>query len=88
MVKASAHHQTRQDIMRVVADLIMLALPPGLPVIMLAVGAIGRARLMKLGMLLKSPEIMKQGAAVDVVCFDKTGTLTRSVVRAWVASRD
>ena len=61
-------------------DLIIFAFPPGLPAVMLVIGAVARGRLLRDGLLLKFPEILKLGAAVDVVCFDKTGTLTSSAV--------
>lgn len=79
-----AQHQYQQSQSDVIVRLLDLALlyaaPPGTPTVMLVVGGIARSRLMNIGMLLKSPEILKQAADVDIVCFDKTGTLTHSTV--------
>ena len=56
------------------------AAPPGLPLVLLLVGVAARILLKKDRLLLLFPEIIKRGAAVDVVAFDKTGTLTDSTV--------
>ena len=80
MIKAPHHHQTAKDVILRLLDTVSLAAPPGLPVLMLIVGLVARSRLKKDGLLLMFPEVLKRGAAVDVVCFDKTGTLTDSAV--------
>ena len=63
----------------------IFAVPPGLPLVLLLIGAAARSVLKKDGLLLLFPEIIKHGAAVDMVCFDKTGTLTDKSVSPPVA---
>lgn len=60
--------------------MIVFAAPPGLPLVLLLIGVAARSFLKRDGLLLLFPEIIKRGAAVDIVCFDKTGTLTDSTV--------
>ena len=62
-------------------DLVIYALPPGLPLVVLNMGSVARKRLKDIGLTLINPSILKLGAAIDIVCFDKTGTLTASTVR-------
>jgi P-type E1-E2 ATPase len=62
-------------------DLVIYALPPGLPLVVLTMGSVARKRLKDIGLMLINPSILKLGAAIDIVCFDKTGTLTASTVR-------
>lgn len=62
--------------------MIIYAAPPGLPLVLLVIGAAARKQLTKDGLKLMFPEIIKRGALVDVVCFDKTGTLTDSKVKS------
>lgn len=79
------HKQSTRDIVGRLLDAALLyAFPPGSPTVMLVVGGVARSRLMNIGLLLKSPEILKQVADVDVICFDKTGTLTHSAVSSCV----
>ena len=63
----------------------IFAVPPGLPLVLLLIGAAARSVLKKDGLLLLFPEIIKHGAAVDMVCFDKTVTLTDKSVSPPVA---
>lgn len=81
-IKASQHSQTPRDVILRLLDSLSYAAPPGLPSLLLLVGVVAQYRLKKEGLLLMLPEILKRGAAVDVVCFDKTGTLTHSAVGA------
>ena len=60
----------------------MYAAPPGLPLMMVLTGTVGRWRLRKEHMTLNFNEALTDGACADVVAFDKTGTLTRSAVRS------
>jgi P-type E1-E2 ATPase len=80
IVKAPQRHQTAKDVILYLLDTVTYAAPPGLPTVLLLVGIIAGGRLKRDGLLLMFPEILKRGAAVDVVCFDKTGTLTQSTV--------
>ena len=80
VVKAPEHKPSAADVIYRLLDLVTFAAPPGLPLVLLLLGAICRSRLKKKGLLLLFPEVVKRGAAVDVVCFDKTGTLTNSAV--------
>lgn len=83
LVKLSAHHQDLKHIIWRLVDLLMYAAPPGLPLVLLVIGAAAASHLKKDGLTLMFPEIIKRGAVVDVMCFDKTGTLTHSSVRLW-----
>ena len=56
------------------------AVPPGLPLMMVLIGTVGRWRLRKERMTLNFNEALSNGACADVVAFDKTGTLTHSAV--------
>ena len=80
MLKARARRQTGLEVACTVLDTLTFAAPPGLPSLMLLVGIVASQRLKKDSLQLMFPEILKRGAAVDVVCFDKTGTLTHSAV--------
>lgn len=60
--------------------MLIFAAPPGLPLVLMLVGAVAQSVLVKDGVLLLRPETIRPGAAVDMVCFDKTGTLTSSMV--------
>lgn len=86
MIKAPEHEQDAKQVIWRLMDLVIFAAPPGLPLVLMLVGAVARDLLLKKdGLLLLSPQILKQGADVDVVCFDKTGTLTDSLVSAATA---
>ncbi len=80
VVMAQVHKQDAQHIIWRLLDLIIYALPPGLPLVVLMMGSVARQRLKDIGLMLINPSILKLGAAIDVVCFDKTGTLTASAV--------
>lgn len=80
MLKASQHKQTTTQVVYRVMDLITFVAPPGLPLLILLLAAVATSRLKQHGLVLLHPEVVKQGAAVDVICFDKTGTLTTSAV--------
>ncbi len=80
MIKAPEHKQTTAQVAWRLVDLVTFAAPPGLPLVLLVLGIVACSRLKKLGMVLLFPEIVKRGAAVDVLCVDKTGTLTDSAV--------
>jgi len=82
IIKAPQHMQDAKQVVWHLLDLVIYAAPPGLPLLLMLVGAVARNILMKDGLMLLFPEIIKRGAAVDVVCFDKTGTLTDSLVSA------
>jgi P-type E1-E2 ATPase len=78
--KAATFAQTPHDILRKIIDMILYAVPVGVPTVMLLIGRIAYQRLAKEKIALMFPESLKVGAIADVVCFDKTGTLTHSVV--------
>ncbi|DBA88976.1 TPA: hypothetical protein ACH3X2_000200 [Trebouxia sp. C0005] len=78
MLKASQHHQSTSQVIYRLLDLVTFVAPPGVPLLLLVLSAVAMMRLRKLGLVLLHGEVVKQGAAVDVVCFDKTGTLTHS----------
>lgn len=80
IIKASHAPQTPKDICLRVADLVIYAAPPGVPLVIQVIGVVARGLLRQDGLELLFPEIIQRGAAVDVVCFDKTGTLTESTV--------
>ena len=80
MLKASQHKQTTTQVVFRLLDLITFVAPPGLPLLILLLAAVATSRLKQHGLVLLHPEVVKQGAAVDVICFDKTGTLTTSTV--------
>lgn len=80
MLKASQHHQSTSQVIYRLLDLVTFVAPPGVPLLLLVLSAVAMMRLRKLGLVLLHGEVVKQGAAVDVVCFDKTGTLTHSTV--------
>lgn len=61
-------------------DVVIFAVPPGLPLVLMLIGAVAQSVLLKAGVLLLRPEIVRPGAVIDMVCFDKTGTLTSSMV--------
>ncbi len=78
---AQVHKQDAQHIWYRLLDLVIYALPPGLPLVVMMMGSVARQRLKEIGLMPINPNILKLGAAIDVVCFDKTGTLTASAVR-------
>lgn len=78
---AQVHKQDAQHITWRLLDLVIYALPPGLPLVVLMMGSVARQRLKDVGLTLINPSTLKLGAAIDIVCFDKTGTLTASTVR-------
>ncbi|DBA85718.1 TPA: hypothetical protein ACH3X1_005287 [Trebouxia sp. C0004] len=78
MLKASQHDQSTAQVIYRLLDLVTFVAPPGVPLLLLVLSAVAMMRLRKLGLALLHGEVVKQGAAVDVVCFDKTGTLTHS----------
>ena len=78
---ARVHKQDAQQITWRLLDLVIYALPPGLPLVVMMMGSVARQRLKDIGLMLINPSILKLGAAIDIVCFDKTGTLTASAVR-------
>jgi len=78
--KAATFKQTPDDVLRKVIDIILYAVPVGVPTVMLLIGRIAYQRLTKEKIALMFPESLKVGALADVVCFDKTGTLTHSMV--------
>ncbi len=80
MLKASQHNQSTAQVIYRLLDLVTFVAPPGVPLLLLVLSAVAMIRLRKLGLVLLHGEVVKQGAAVDVVCFDKTGTLTHSTV--------
>ncbi|KAL0048212.1 hypothetical protein WJX82_010068 [Trebouxia sp. C0006] len=77
--KAAAFKQTPDDVLRKIIDIMLYAVPVGVPTVMLLIGRIAYQRLAKEKIALMFPESLKVGALADVVCFDKTGTLTHSV---------
>lgn len=81
-ITAPHYSQTAHDVMIRLLDTLSYAAPPGLPSVLLLVGAVAQSRLKKEGLQLMFPESLKRGADIDVVCFDKTGTLTHSAVGA------
>ena len=87
LIKAPQHHQDTKHIFWRLLDLVLFAVPPGLPLMLLVIGAAARSELKKDGLILMFPEIMKRGAVVDTVLFDKTGTLTRSTVSLLLYAR-
>ncbi|KAL0053576.1 hypothetical protein WJX82_007835 [Trebouxia sp. C0006] len=78
MLKASQHDQSTDQVIYRLLDLVTFVAPPGVPLLLLVLSAVAMIRLRKLGLVLLHGEVVKQGAAVDVVCFDKTGTLTHN----------
>ncbi len=78
---AQVHKQDAQHITWRLLDLVIYALPPGLPLVVMMMGNVARQRLKDIGLMLINPRILKLGAVIDIVCFDKTGTLTASAVR-------
>lgn len=80
IIKAPQHGQDAKQVIWRLLDLIVFAIPAGLPLVLLLVGAVSQALLQKHGLLLPFPEVVRQGADIDIVCFDKTGTLTGSEV--------
>ena len=60
------------------------AAPPGIPLLVLLIGAVARLILKKDGIQLLFPEIVARGAAINIVCFDKTGTLTENTVSTYM----
>jgi len=82
IIKAPQHGQDAKQVVWQLLDLVIYAAPPGLPLLLMLIGAVARSVLLKDGLMLLFPEIIKRRAAVDVVCFDKTGTLTDSLVSA------
>lgn len=79
-LKAHEHSPSARAVVLRVLDTLSYSAPPGLPSILLLCGIVARWRLKRQGILLMFPEVLKRGAATDVVCFDKTGTLTHSTV--------
>lgn len=80
IIKAPQHYQDTKHIVWRLLDLVLFAAPPGLPLVLMVIGAAARSELKKDGLMLMFPEIIKRGAVVDIVLFDKTGTLTSSTV--------
>ena len=80
LAKVLVFPQTTRDIAYRLLDLLTYSMPISLPTVMLLVAAVAGKRLSMAGIELMFPEVLKHGAAVDVVCFDKTGTLTQSAV--------
>lgn len=80
MIKASQHAQTAKQVFYRLMDVLIFAVPPGLPLVLMLVGAVAQSVLLKAGVLLLRPEIVRPGAVIDMVCFDKTGTLTSNMV--------
>ena len=60
--------------------MLVYAAPPGVPLMMVLHGTVGRWRLRKERMTLNFNEALTDGACAGVVAFDKTGTLTHSAV--------
>ncbi|KAL3153346.1 hypothetical protein ABBQ38_011686 [Trebouxia sp. C0009 RCD-2024] len=79
MIKASQHAQTAKQVFYRLMDVLIFAVPPGLPLVLMLVGAVAQSVLLKAGVLLLRPEIVRPGAVIDMVCFDKTGTLTSNM---------
>ncbi len=82
LLKAHERAQSAHQVILRLCDTLTFAAPPGLPSLLMLVGFVARRRSRKDGLQLMYPEILKRGAACDVVCFDKTGTLTHSAVSA------
>ena len=82
LLKAHERSQSAHEVILKLCDTLTFAAPPGLPSLLMLVGFVARRRSKKDGLQLMFPEILKRGAACDVVCFDKTGTLTHSAVSA------
>lgn len=78
--RAATFKQTPHDVLRKIIDIILYAVPVGVPTVMLLIGRVAYQRLAKEKIALMFPESLKVGALADVVCFDKTGTLTHSMV--------
>ncbi len=95
LIKAHERAQSAHEVILKLCDTLTFAAPPGLPSLLMLVGFVARRRSKKDGLQLMYPEILKRGAACDVVCFDKTGTLTHSAVSVpgtsflsiWVCSK-
>ncbi|KAL0030094.1 hypothetical protein WJX79_006699 [Trebouxia sp. C0005] len=77
--RAATFKQTPHDVLRKIIDIILYAVPVGVPTVMLLIGRVAYQRLAKEKIALMFPESLKVGALADVVCFDKTGTLTHSM---------
>lgn len=73
-------HRTPQFHINTLLDMLLYAAPPGVPLMMVLIGSVGRWRLSREHMTLNFNEAMNRGACADVVAFDKTGTLTHSAV--------
>ena len=86
LIKLPEHHQDTKQLVWRLLDTVVFAAPLGLPLMLLLVGVVARSLLKRKGVLLLFPEIIKRGAAVDVVCFDKTGTLTDSTVSLCISA--
>ncbi|DBA71770.1 TPA: hypothetical protein ACH3X2_011036 [Trebouxia sp. C0005] len=79
--RAATFKQTPHDVLRKIIDIILYAVPVGVPTVMLLIGRVAYQRLAKEKIALMFPESLKVGALADVVCFDKTGTLTHSMTK-------
>ena len=58
-------------------DIITIAVPPALPLILTVGIGLSMGRLQKRGVFCINPERINFSGRVDVMCFDKTGTLTQ-----------
>ena len=80
MIKAPDRGQTAKQVFFRLMDVVIFAVPPGLPLVLMLVGAVAQTVLGRAGVILLRPETVRPGATIDMVCFDKTGTLTSSMV--------
>ncbi|KAL0036849.1 hypothetical protein WJX77_002108 [Trebouxia sp. C0004] len=78
LLKAHQRSQSAHEVILKLCETLTFAAPPALPSLLMLVGFVARRRSKKDGLQLMFPEILKRGAACEVVCFDKTGTLTHS----------
>ncbi|CAH8487024.1 unnamed protein product [Schistosoma turkestanicum] len=71
------------DIIRRALDLVTVAVPPALPVVITVGVVLAQRRLLSHGIFCVNPTVINVCGVINVACFDKTGTLTEDGLDMW-----